>query len=124
MIRLLLVLSVLTSALFSVNVSAATATCNGKVGALKLDFFAKGSLLRKNDGSGQVKINGRVVAQFDGDEARISYIRRSFTIKNARGDIVEGRLNNLGTGASTLTKMVLPGEGINLVNVPVKCSMR
>lgn len=124
MIRFLLVLSVLTSSLFTVSASAATATCNGKVGGLKLDFFAKGSLVRKNDGIGQVKINGRVVAQFDGDSAKINYFTRSFTIKNARGDVVEGKLNNLMTGASTLTKLILPGEGTKIVTgVPVKCSM-
>ena len=121
MIRFLLVFSVLAS---SMSAYSATATCNGKVGALRLNFFAKGSLLRKNDGNGHVKINGRVVAQFDGDAARISYLRRSFTISNARGDVVEGKLNNLSTGAATLTRLVLPGEGVRLVNAPVNCSMR
>lgn len=121
MIRFLLVLSILGS---SVSALAATATCNGKVGALKLNFFARGSLLRKNDGSGHVKINNRIVAQFDGDAARISYLRRSFTIRNERGDIVEGRLNNLNTGAATLTKLILPGEGVRVVNAAVNCSMK
>ena len=73
---------------------------------------------------GHVKINGRVVALFDGDAARISYLRRSFTISNARGDVVEGKLNNLSTGAATLTKLILPGEGVRIVNAPVNCSMR
>lgn len=124
MIRVLLVLSVLASLLSAVSANAATAKCHGKVGGLKLDFFAKGSLVRKNDGVGQVKINGRVVAQFDGDSARINYFTRSFTIKNNRGDVVEGKLNNLITGASTLTKLILPGEGTSiLTGVPVKCSM-
>jgi len=123
MIRILMILSILSTAMISFQAGAATATCNGKVGSLNLNFMAKGSLLRKNDGSGFVKINGRLVAQFDGDAARISYLRRSFTISNARGDVVEGKLNNLNTGAATLTKLVLPGEGISISNKPVKCSM-
>ena len=124
MIRLLIALSVLTSSMFSGAVQAATASCNGKVGQYKLHFQARGSLIRKNDGVGFVKINGRVVAEFDGDAARISYLKRSFTIRNDRGDIVEGKLNNLRTGAGTLTRMVLPGERLNFTNSPVNCSMK
>ncbi len=123
MIRILLVLSVLTSALFSVNVSAATATCNGTVRGVKLFFMARGSLMNRSNGTGLVKVNGRTVAVFDGEQAKVSYLRKSFTIRNDRGDIVEGKLNNMITGASTLTRMVLPGEGIRLSNVPVNCSM-
>lgn len=123
MFRFLLALTVLSGAMFSVNVSAATATCSGRVQGAKLFFMAKGSLMRKNDGAGLVKINGRVVAQFDGDAAKISYLKKSFTIRNARGDLVEGKLNNLNTGAATLTRMVLPGEGIRVVNAPVNCSV-
>lgn len=123
MIRTLLVLSVLTSALFSFQASAASAKCSGKVRGNSLYFYAKGSLTNKNDGVGHVKINGRVVAQFDGDYAKINYLFKTFTIKNNRGDIVEGKLNNLMSGAATLTKMILPGEGIRLFNVPVDCDM-
>ncbi len=123
MIRTLLILSVLTSALFSFQAGAASARCTGKVRGNNLFFYAKGSLMNKNDGEGHVKINGRVVAQFDGDYARINFFRKSFTIRNNRGDIVEGKLNNMMSGAGTLTRMVLPGEGIRLVNVPVDCDM-
>lgn len=123
MIRALLILSVLTTAFFSFQAGAATASCSGRYKDARLFFHAKGSLMNKNDGVGHVKINGRVVAQFDGDYARINYLRRSFTIKNNRGDIVEGRLTNIMSGAGVLTKMELPGEGIRLVNVPVNCRM-
>lgn len=123
MIRILLVLSVLTSALFSVNVSAATATCTVTVRGVKFFFMARGTLMNRSNGSGLVKVNGRTVATFEGEQAKVSYLRKSFTIRNDRGDIVEGKLNNMMTGASTLTKMILPGEGIRLFNVPVNCSL-
>jgi hypothetical protein len=123
MIRTLLILSIMTTALFSFGASASTATCKGTYKGVKLFFYAKGSLMNKNDGSGLVKINNRVVAQFDGDYARINYLMRTFSIKNNRGDIVEGKLNNLMTGASTLTKMILPGEGVKLYNIAVDCDM-
>ena len=38
-------------------------------------------------------------------------------------DIVEGKLNSMMSGAGTLTRMILPGEGIRVVNVPVDCDV-
>lgn len=123
MIRILLSLSLLSSVFILPTAEAATATCNGKVRGNTLSFYAKGSLLRKRDGEGHVKINGRVVALFDGDAAKINYLTKSFSIRNDRGDYVEGRVNSFATGASTLTRMELPGERIRIVNAPVNCSV-
>ncbi len=123
MIRFLLAFSVLCGVFIVPEAEAATASCQGKVRGHTLSFYARGSLLRTRDGVGHVKINGRIVAQFDGDTAKINYLSKSFSIRNDRGDIVEGKVNNLRTGASTLTRMVLPGEGIRIVNAPVTCSV-
>ncbi len=125
MIRILLSLSILATVFVVPKAEAASiATCSGKVRGQTLFFYAKGSLMRKRDGEGFVKINNRVVARFDGDAAKINYLMKSFSIKNDRGDYVEGRVNSFATGASTLTRMELPGEGIRLVNVPVNCSVK
>ncbi len=123
MVRLFLAMIFLSSALFTVNANAMSAACAGKFRNMNLKFFAQGSLLHKRDGSGFVKINNRIVAQFDGDAARINYLRKSFSIRNDRGDYVEGKVLSFSTGASTLTRMDLPGEGIRVVNVPVNCSV-
>jgi hypothetical protein len=112
------------SVLFTVSAFGATATCKGKVQGKRLFFKAQGSVTRMEDGNGIVKINGKTVAHFDGEAAKVDYLRRKFSIRNQRGDVVEGKLHNIRTGASTLTKMVLPGEGITMFNVPVTCSMR
>jgi hypothetical protein len=120
---MMLTLTILLSSFYSFAASATTATCQGKYKTARLFFSARGSLMNKNDGSGFVKINGRVLAQFDGDYAKINYFMRTFAIRNNRGDVVEGKLNNISTGAATLTKLELHGEGIRLYNVPVSCSM-
>lgn len=107
---------------FASAAQAATATCQGKYRNLNLYARAQGSLMHKNDGNGFVMINNRVVARFEGDEASISYLKQSFKIRNNRGDIVEGKLNNF-SGSATLTRLELPGEGIRIVNTPVRCSV-
>ena len=124
MTGILLSLAIITTALLSANTHAATANCTGKVQAARLYFEARGSLMKKRDGVGHVKINNRVVAEFDGDAARINFLTKTFSIRNERGDVVEGKLHSVRTGASTLTKMILPGEGVRLFNVPVNCSVR
>lgn len=121
MLRTLIVFGIVLSA--TTSAFGATASCRGSVKGKSLYFEATGSLTNKNNGRGLVKIDGRTVAHFDGDEAKVSYLRRSFTVKNQRGDFVSGKLNNIRTGASTLTKMELPGEGISLAGVRVQCRM-
>ncbi len=124
MIRYVLTLSLLSGVFVMPNAEAAVATCQGKVRGQILSFFAQGTLMRKRDGVGHVKINGRVVARFDGDTAKINYFKKSFSIRNDRGDVVEGKVDSLRTGASTLTRMELPGEGIRIVSAPVSCSVK
>lgn len=119
MVKYLLLLGLFTTG----SALATTASCNGKVRNNSLFFFARGSVLRMSNGSGLVKINNRIVAEFEGAHAKVNYFTRTFSIRNNRGDVVEGKLNNVRTGASTLTRMELPGEGIRLSNVPVKCSL-
>lgn len=103
---------------------ASVAGCEGKYKGKKLSFLARGSMSDTDDGIGYVKINGREVARFDGEEAQIRKWARKFSIRNDRGDIVEGKLNNIFNGNATLSRLVLPGEGINAKNVPVKCWMK
>lgn len=124
MIRILFALVLVAVALLAEQARAMTATCSGRYQRASLYFEAHGSLLHKRDGRGFVRINNRVVAEFDGDAAHINYLRKTFSIRNDRGDVVEGRLNSVSTGASTLTSMVLPGEGIRVANVPVNCNVR
>lgn len=123
-IRFLVALTVFATAAFAQNASAITATCSGKVQKSNLYFEAHGNPLNKSKGRGLVKINNRVVAEFQGAEAKVNYLAYTFSIRNDRGDVVRGKLNNVRTGASTVTLMDLPGEGIHLVNVPVICTVR
>lgn len=100
---------------------ASTAGCHGTVNGKKLNFYASGSLNNKKDGDGFVKIDGREVAKFEGSAASINYLARKFSISNDRGDVVEGKLHNLFNGRSTLRLLSIPGEGIEIKNIPVTC---
>lgn len=106
---------------FSIQGFASTAGCHGQVNGKKLSFFASGSLNNKKDGNGFVKIDGREVARFEGSAASINYLSRKFSISNDRGDVVNGKLHNIFNGRSTLQRLSIPGEGIEIKNVPVTC---
>lgn len=100
---------------------ASTAGCHGSVNGKKLNFYASGSLSNKDEGDGFVKIDGKEVARFEGSAAKINYLGRKFSIRNNRGDVVIGKLHNVFNGRSTLQKLSIPGEGIEIANVPVTC---
>lgn len=100
---------------------ASTAGCDGKINGKNMSFRAQGSLSNMDSGKGQVKVNGKEVANFDGEALSLSKFRRTFYIENARGDVVQGKLNNIFSGAATLVRLSLPGEGIEVRNVPVSC---
>lgn len=115
---------VLALAAFSIQGFASTAGCHGKINGKKLNFHATGSLSNTAAGDGYVKIDGREVARFEGSAANISYLARKFSIRNDRGDVVEGKLHNIMNGRSTLRRLSIPGEGIEITNVPVTCWFR
>jgi hypothetical protein len=73
-------------------------------------------------GSGTVAVDGTEVAEFLGSDAKINVIFLTVKAKNARGEILEGRVTNLATGAGMLTRLYVPGYGIDVKNVPVTCS--
>ncbi len=109
---------------FASSVFASTAGCTGTYRGTRLEFYAQGDVFNPRNGFGWVKINGKKVADFDGDEARINYLGLNFTARNNRGDEVRGQLNNIRTRAGTLALLSLPGERINYRNVPVSCWVR
>ena len=119
-----ILLATLAFSLISSAAMASTAGCDGVINGKKFSFVARGSMKNKNDGIGFVKVDGREVARFDGDAAHISYLRRTFYIANDRGDVVEGKLNNIINGRATLRRLSIPGHGIKVTNAPVECWIR
>jgi len=115
---------VLALSAFCAQGFASTAGCHGKINGKKLNFYASGSLSNKAAGDGFVKIDGREVSRFEGSAANINYLARKFSISNDRGDLVEGKLHNVINGRSTLRRLSIPGEGIEIQNVPVTCWFR
>lgn len=110
--------------LMSAQAFASRAGCNGTIQGKKFSFLAEGSLNNRQDGTGYVRVEGREVARFDGAAADVNYLARKFTIRNDRGDVVEGKLHNIVNGRSTLRRLSIPSEGIEVRNAPVVCWFR
>jgi hypothetical protein len=114
----------LISLSFASSLFAATAGCTGNYRGMALEFYAQGDVFNRNNGFGWVKVNGRKVADFDGEQSSVDFLRQRFSARNNRGDVVEGQLTNLGRRTGTLVLLRLPGERINLRNIPVSCWIR
>ena len=75
----------------------------------------------KDSGQGSVSVGGRVVADFEGTDLKINYIFQSFKVRNARGDLVEGRVKNLIKKTGVIKRLYVPSFGIDYRNIPMTC---
>lgn len=72
-------------------------------------------------GTGTVSVDGRVVAEFEGTDAKINYIFLSAKIRNARGELLEGKVTDIAAGNALITRLVVPGYGIDFKNINISC---
>lgn len=114
----------LALASFSLSTLAAVARCEGVHRGSRVIVHAQGNPANTRQGTGHITVAGRQVAQFDGNQLRVNYITRTIRGMNDQGDRVEGRLNNLSSGASTITLLQIPAFGIDYRNVSVVCRVR
>ncbi len=103
---------------------AAIARCEGVHRGSRIIVHAQGNPTNTRNGTGHISVAGRQVAQFDGSQLRVNYITRTIRGANDQGDRVEGRLNNLSSGASTITRLQIPAYGIDYRNISVVCRVR
>ena len=75
----------------------------------------------KDSAQGSVSVGGRVVADFEGADLKINYIFQSFKVRNARGDLVEGRVTNLIKKTGVIKRLYVPSFGIDYRNIPMTC---
>ncbi len=115
---------VLILASFSLSAFAAIARCEGSHRGSRIIVHAQGNPANTRDGSGYISVAGRQVAQFDGDQLRVNYFTRTIRGANDQGDRIEGRLNNLRSGASTITRLQISAYGIDYRNISVVCRVR
>lgn len=111
-------------ATLSLPTMAAIGRCVGTHRGAKIIVNAQGNPANTRNGTGSISVAGRQVAQFDGDQLRVNYLTRTMRVVNDQGDRVEGRLHNVISGVSTITRLLIPAYGIDYRNIPVVCSMR
>lgn len=114
-----------TVALFSGTVLAGPTrgSCVGQQGRNRIVF--KGLIMNMTDtdtGRGSISVNGRVVADFEGEDLRINYLFQTFKVRNDRGDLVEGKVNNLVKQTGMIKRLYVPGFGIDYRNIPMACT--
>ncbi|HXH74720.1 MAG TPA: hypothetical protein VNJ08_07125 [Bacteriovoracaceae bacterium] len=73
-------------------------------------------------GKGTVTVDGMEVADFEGTDAKVNYIFLSFKAKNARGEIIEGKITDLQSGQGLISRLVVLGFGIDYKNIVVTCA--
>ena len=119
------VMCLITAALVSGTVLAGPTrgTCIGNYGNKKIVF--KGLIMNMSNtdtGRGSISVGGRNVADFEGEDLRINYLFQTFKVRNNRGDLVEGRVNNIIKQTGIIKRLYVPGYGIDYRNIPMVCT--
>lgn len=96
--------------------------CNGTYRGKKIIF--NGLMTHPTDkdtAEGSILIDGRIVADFEGEDLRINYFFQTFKVRNNRGALVEGKVNNLLRKTGVISRLYIPEFGIDYRNIPMVC---
>lgn len=91
--------------------------CRGNHKGSSVELKGQGSLTSP---SGTVFVDGREVSQFD--KLKVSIVFRTFKGKNNQGDVIDGKVTDLGEKTGYIHKLSVPGYGIKMSNIPVNCN--
>lgn len=117
-----IIMGLICTALFSSSAFAATGGCVGTYQGRKIIF--NGLILdpmNKNTAEGYISVNGRRVADFDGEDLRINYLFQTFKASNGRGDLVDGKVTSLMRKTGVIKRLYVRGFGIDYRNIPMQC---
>jgi hypothetical protein len=121
-LSLILCLSVIANASYA---AARIGGCTGEYKGIPIEM--KGAMSDNsnlNTAHGTVLVDGREVAAFEGSFFEMSILRRSFSVRNNQGDYAEGKVTNVFTRSAVLTRLYIPGYGIDFRNVHIRCWSR
>lgn len=111
-----------------INASYAAARIGGCTGEYKgISIEMKGVMSDNSNldtARGTVSVDGREVAAFEGSFFEMSILRRSFSVRNDHGDYAQGKVTNVFTRSAVLTRLYIPGYGIDFRNVHITCWSR
>ena len=78
-------------------------------------------IFKINSGRGSLHLDGRLISQYDGDDLKVNFFFKNFKLKNAHGELLEGKLINIKEGTGQLTRIYLRSEGIDKRNLNFRC---
>jgi len=117
-----IIMGLLCAAIFTTSAFATTGGCVGTYRGKKIIF--NGLILdpmNKNTAEGSIYVDGRRVADFEGEDLRINYFFQTFKANNNRGDFVDGRVTNLMRKTGVIKRLYVRGFGIDYRNIPMRC---
>ena len=71
--------------------------------------------------TGSLEVDGREVARFEGRDVQLSFLSRTFVVKNDQGDMAEGKLNNPIRKTGVISRLYVPAYGIDYRNIAMSC---
>lgn len=114
------------ASMFAVSAFAgATGGCVGTYKGKKIVFNGKMSDVNNKDSAeGSLAVDGRIVADFEGEQLKINLFFQTFKVVNYRGALVEGRATNVFSKKGVISRLYVPEFGIDYRNIPMACWTR
>ncbi len=98
------------------------AGCKGVYQGKAVSFSGVGkSITDIKNGHGSISVDGRIVADFEGEDMKINYFTQSFKVTNNRGALLEAKVTNIGRGTGVIKRLSIPEFGIEYKNIPMSC---
>lgn len=98
------------------------AGCRGVYQGKSVSFSGVGkSITDIKNGRGSISVDGKNVADFEGEDMKINYFTQSFKVTNNHGALLEARVTNISKGTGVIKRLYVPEYGIDYRNIPMSC---
>jgi hypothetical protein len=106
----------------AIDENSGRAGCKGVYQGKSVSFSGVGkSITDIKRGHGSISVDGRIVADFEGEDMKINYFTQSFKVTNNRGALLEAKVTNIGKGTGVIKRLSIPEFGIEYRNIPMSC---
>jgi hypothetical protein len=95
----------------AIDENSGRAGCKGVYQGKSVSFSGVGkSITDIKRGHGSISVDGRIVADFEGEYMNIN-----------RGALLEAKVTNIGKGTGVIKRLSIPEFGIEYRNIPMSC---
>lgn len=96
--------------------------CTGTYQGKKISFTGfMGDINYLDTLTGSLEVDGREVTRFEGRDVALSFLSRTFVVKNDQGDYAEGKLSNPIRKTGVIRRLSVPAYGIEYRDIPMSC---